>query len=317
MNKPSFSWTIMIFWTLCVITLGAYTRLSDAGLGCPDWPTCYGQWFLEANAASDLSHSDWIKGWIEMIHRYLAGSLGLFVFFITYQAWVRQEIQFKTVMIFWGLIIFQALLGMWTVTLKLNPIIVSAHLLGGLLLLIGAVICNTTPESRTSAQQKNLILIRWVCVIYTLQILLGAWVSTNYAGLSCANPWTCQPMHWSGLLDASKNLFTPDSNPLLIYSTTQKALIQFIHRINAIILGYALFYTRHCFWKTNDPLRATLDAACLLYIVQLMIGILLVALYLPFTIALMHNIFAALLAIPIMSAIASFYGSSKISIQSK
>jgi cytochrome c oxidase assembly protein subunit 15 len=127
----------------CVIVLGAWVRLSHAGLGCPDWPGCYGQltWpdavqeIETANKAFPERPFEASKAWREMVHRYLAGSLMLLIFAMSWTSWRGPRInhQFRlltTVLVI--LIIFQALLGMWTVTLKLKPIIVMAHLLGGL-----------------------------------------------------------------------------------------------------------------------------------------------------------------------------------------
>ena len=129
--------------TFCVIVLGAWVRLSHAGLGCPDWPGCYGQLDLarcrcrnrDSQPGFSRTPFESNKAWREMVHRYLAGSLMLLVFAMGWLAWrgpekYRQFRTLTTTLVL--LIIFQALLGMWTVTLKLKPIIVMAHLLGGL-----------------------------------------------------------------------------------------------------------------------------------------------------------------------------------------
>jgi heme a synthase len=134
---------IAVVTALCVVVLGAYVRLSDAGLGCPDWPGCYGTLTVpqseSAIASAQMVYPDKPvesgKAWKEMIHRYLAGTLGLMVLALFTLAWkTKDNIQVSP----WlttgllGLIVFQAMLGMWTVTMLLKPVIVSAHLLGGM-----------------------------------------------------------------------------------------------------------------------------------------------------------------------------------------
>ena len=125
----------------CVILVGAYVRLSDAGLGCPDWPGCYGELVVPASAEQISQENDnyarplhKAKAWKEMIHRYLAGSLGLAILLLTVMAWLnrkhdKQPLLLPTLLLM--LVIFQAALGMWTVTLLVKPAIVTAHLLGG------------------------------------------------------------------------------------------------------------------------------------------------------------------------------------------
>jgi cytochrome c oxidase assembly protein subunit 15 len=121
----------------CVVLLGAYVRLSDAGLGCPDWPGCYGQLIVPDESAEAVSKNqafDPSKAWKEMIHRYLAGTLGLLILILAILAWknrkaARQPVILPGILLL--LVIFQAILGMWTVTLLVKPTIVTAHLLGG------------------------------------------------------------------------------------------------------------------------------------------------------------------------------------------
>ncbi|MFL7053764.1 heme A synthase, partial [Vibrio cyclitrophicus] len=134
---------VTIFLTLTVIVLGAYTRLSDAGLGCPDWPGCYGKITVpsdvlavtEANLQFPERALEADKAWIEMIHRYFAGTLGLLIFVVV--AWcIKKNITTAGLpLLISATVIFQALLGMWTVTLKLMPVVVMAHLMGGFTLL--------------------------------------------------------------------------------------------------------------------------------------------------------------------------------------
>lgn len=125
--------TIALCLSFAVIMLGAYTRLTDAGLGCPDWPGCYGNLVISKNAA--LHHPlELTKAWTEMIHRYFAGSLGCLLICIAILAYRTPNIRTAIPCFLLGLLIFQAALGMWTVTLKLLPIVVMGHLLGGMLI---------------------------------------------------------------------------------------------------------------------------------------------------------------------------------------
>ena len=125
-----------------VVSLGAYVRLSDAGLGCPDWPGCYGKLTphhaagaidaeLAEHPGGPVSHA---KAWKEMVHRYFAGTLGLLVLGIAVLGWRRRTTGGGPglPMLLLGLVVFQAMLGMWTVTQLLKPLVVSAHLLGGM-----------------------------------------------------------------------------------------------------------------------------------------------------------------------------------------
>lgn len=130
---------LTLYLAIVVIALGAYTRLSDSGLGCPDWPGCYGKILVpqsqEAIAVANQAYPERAvepyKAWLEMIHRYVAGSLGLLIAWITVRCWKERTVSRVLPTFIAGLVIFQALLGMWTVTLKLLPVIVMAHLLVG------------------------------------------------------------------------------------------------------------------------------------------------------------------------------------------
>ena len=137
---------ISVVICLIVVILGAFVRLSNAGLGCPDWPGCYGQLFSVPETATEISIAEQNyqrpvetdKAWKEMIHRYMAGILGLLIFTLTviaviHRRYPRQPV--KLPLLISVLVIFQALLGMWTVTWLLAPIVVTTHLLGGMILL--------------------------------------------------------------------------------------------------------------------------------------------------------------------------------------
>ncbi len=190
-----------------VIVLGAYVRLSDAGLGCPDWPGCYGQlspwhagWQIAAAQVADpLGPVSQAKAWKEMLHRYLAGALGVLILVITVLSWRRlppsRRVLPSAVLV---LVMFQALLGMWTVTQQLKPMIVAAHLLGGMTTLaaLSWLLLRERGAASSPVLPVPLALARGLLLLVLLQIALGGWVSANYAALACPDLPTCQGVWW-------------------------------------------------------------------------------------------------------------------------
>ncbi|MGE5640162.1 MAG: COX15/CtaA family protein, partial [Clostridia bacterium] len=165
-----------------VIVVGAYVRLSDAGLGCPDWPGCYG------HPVPTLIHDQGAlaKAWKEMGHRYLAGSLGILILLIASLAWKLRTAAWHASAIV-ALVVFQATLGMWTVTLLLKPVIVTLHLLGGMatfaLLLLLFLRTNSSAPLAQAAGLRPVAAAALAAL--AVQIALGGWVSANYAALAC------------------------------------------------------------------------------------------------------------------------------------
>lgn len=201
---------VLVFMTFDLIVFGAFTRLTDSGLGCPDWPGCYGTsnpWHAIgeiqlAEANMPTGPVTVIKAWIEMIHRYLAMMVGALILIQVGVAWSKLKSLGKWPLLgSLGLLILvciQGAFGAWTVTLKLQPIIVTIHLMLALVLLA----CLTTyaqqewEEKASSAlriQIKPLSakLLLFTSVVLSIQIFLGAWVSTNYAVLACPDFPTC------------------------------------------------------------------------------------------------------------------------------
>src|SRR5204863_5442598 len=172
-----------------VVVVGAYVRRSDAGLGCPDWPLCYGQ-PVPAQMPDALAHA---KAWKEMGHRYLAAALGLLVLFVFFMSLrKRQSRSLAAALVL--VVVFQATLGMWTVTLLLKPAIVTAHLLGGmatlaLLLLLFLEQGAYAPADPRARELRTPALCALLVVI--AQIALGGWVSANYAALACPDLPLC------------------------------------------------------------------------------------------------------------------------------
>lgn len=302
---------ILIAWTLIVIGLGGYTRLMDAGLGCPDWPGCYGHWIMPQHdlLSLDISIKGYLEAWIEMIHRYAAGLLGIGVIIQALYLILKKRSCYLGI----GLIItiiFQALLGMWTVTLKLHPLVVSSHFMGGVLLLSLLTLCEAQRVAARSSHayrgtcHKLYYALLFVIALYALQLGLGAWVSTNYAGLSCSSLWSCKEagsiQNVSHMLNNTMNIASADI-PLSLYSPKDKAWIQVIHRLNAICLGLALFRARILSSLQEEGLFTSgLDLSLVFYTLQVGIGMILIIFQLPLWAASLHNIMAAFLGIPII-----------------
>jgi cytochrome c oxidase assembly protein subunit 15 len=303
----------------CVIVLGAWVRLSHAGLGCPDWPGCYGQltWpeaaeeVQTANQAFPERPFESNKAWREMVHRYLAGSLMLLVFAMTWLTWrgpesLRKFRALATALAI--LIIFQALLGMWTVTLKLKPIIVMAHLLGGLtsfsLILWLMFSSKRQPADRPSMgvrRMRESIII--AIVVLGMQIALGGWTSANYAALACPDIPTCGGQWWP---DANfkegfvlwREIGVNYEGGLL--DQESRIAIHLTHRIGAIVTLLVLLTLAFRLLKV-PRLRTGGKILMGLVLAQFTLGILNVALYLPLPNAVAHNAGAALLLMTLLS----------------
>ena len=300
------------FLTLCVVVFGAYVRLTDAGLGCPDWPGCFGTLSVpesvEAIAQANNMYPDSIveigKAWREMIHRYLAGGLGLLIAVLSFLA-IKNRHQIKVPLylplFLVALVIFQAALGMWTVTELLKPVIVSLHLIGGMTIL-GLLTYITHRHFGTTGLMVNnklFMIARFAILLLFIQILLGGWTSTNYAALACTDFPTC---HGSLIPDMDfKNGFsifrdlglTVEGDSLSIQALHA---IQWVHRVGAFILvAYFLFFIYLLY--RYPGLRFYRNLLILVLISQFIIGIANLILYLPIALATMHNLGAALLVI--------------------
>lgn len=299
---------------LCVVVLGAYVRLSDAGLGCPDWPGCYGTLTVpqsEAaikNVQAIFPHStiETGKAWKEMAHRYLAGTLGMIVLAVCAFGWrSKQYLKVSPLLPSTLLLIiaFQAALGMWTVTMLLKPAIVSAHLIGGmttLALLTWITHRHWSAISKPSAITPALKLaIRGALIVLLAQVFLGGWTSTNYAALACTDFPTCHGV-WVPEMDF-KDAFhlvrelgqSANGGNLTLSALTT---IQWVHRIGALVtfvyLGsLALMLIR------IPALKNTALLLVLILIAQVSIGIANLILHLPLVLAVAHNLGAALLVI--------------------
>ncbi|MGA0177483.1 MAG: COX15/CtaA family protein [Burkholderiaceae bacterium] len=199
---------ITVFLTFDLIVFGAFTRLSDSGLGCPDWPGCYGHaspigastMIAQAQAAMPTGPVTFSKAWIEMIHRYLASGVGFLVVVLTLWAWRLRALRphawvLSAATLVWVMV--QGAFGAWTVTWRLMPLVVTAHLLGGLLLL--AMLRWQQVRWWSLSPAPPLPGRGWLVALVlalALQLALGGWVSTNYAVLACSDFPTCQGSWW-------------------------------------------------------------------------------------------------------------------------
>ena len=299
---------------LCVVVMGAFVRLSDAGLGCPDWPGCYGTLTVPqsqeainyAQTAYPDNKVETHKAWKEMIHRYLAGGLGLMVLALFVLAW-KSKSQIKVspwlAAFLLALIVFQALLGMWTVTLLLKPVIVSAHLLGGmstLAILVWMAHRHWGSYSGTYLRtQRDSVFIRAGLLVLFCQIFLGGWTSTNYAALACTDFPTCHgqwvpDMNFKDAFHLVRELGQNASGGSLTLESI--TAIQWTHRIGAIITLIFLG-----FLAINSLKYAQLKTLGLMLMVvllaQISVGIFNLTLRLPLVLAVAHNFGAALLVV--------------------
>ena len=205
MFKKTISFSVV--FTFVVVVVGAFVRLTHAGLGCPDWPGCYGQ-ITPTHAAGDIAKAvaeqggthgpvSIQKAWHEMVHRYLAGALGLLLVCIAAMAWIQRKRLSQSPWLASALLVlvmFQAALGMWTVTLLLKPVIVTLHLLGGMVTLALLTWLALRQLQHTAPGSGATRLRPWAALglaLLVVQIALGGWVSTNYAALACIDLPAC------------------------------------------------------------------------------------------------------------------------------
>jgi cytochrome c oxidase assembly protein subunit 15 len=315
---------VAVFLTFDLIVFGAFTRLTDSGLGCPDWPGCYGlaNPFLaheQIRAAESLLPSGpvtMMKAWIEMIHRYLAMCIGILIVALMAIAWaprLRRKASPVSPLLPTLLAVFvciQGAFGAWTVTMKLQPVIVSIHLLLGMGLLalltwFGGEQDQATAPLRTAAPSAPVTLrrIRMLAVVSALvlllQLALGAWVSTNYATLACTEFPLCGGQ-WLPEMDVEhgfhlwRELGKTAAGHYLPFSAL--TAIHWVHRNFAAVVVLVLGLTAWQAWRV-DGLRRQARALVAVLLVQAATGIATIYFSFPLALAVAHNAGAALLVL--------------------
>jgi cytochrome c oxidase assembly protein subunit 15 len=293
-----------------VVVLGAWVRLTDAGLGCPDWPGCYGHWYPQ-------TQHEFGKALREMIHRYAATTLGLII--TTLLAWAivnrkdRDQPRVPVAALF-VVVCLQGLLGAKTVTLLLTPLIVTAHLLGGLTTL-GLLWWLALPPGRRDLSDRETGLRAFaICgfVVLVLQIALGGWTSTNYAAVACPDLPTCQGRWWPPM--NFRDAFMLWRGPGIDYeggvlANPARVAIHFTHRMGAavagsvlICLGIVTLLRAH-----RGRLRRAGALLALAVVLQISIGIATVHWGFPLPLATLHNAGAALLVIAMVTLLRALW----------
>lgn len=307
---------IALLVALCVIGLGAYTRLVNAGLGCPDWPNCYGHWLWPsspdeiADANQRWSNNPVIleRAVVEVAHRLIAGILILLSVALLWMAKFRKIARpllglAATILI---VILIQALFGMLTVRWKLWPQIVSAHLLGGFTVL-SLLYWYYLRASIDAVVNKNNLLCRrlypWaLCgtVLLLIQIALGAWLSANYAALACPDLPTCQgywlpPANWREGFNLLQNIGPNYLGGVL--DNASRVAIHWTHRIGALVVMFYLliFATVILYQNKTIVIVRSVYAMLSLLLIQVLLGLANVFFAFPIEVAVAHNLTAALL----------------------
>ncbi len=303
---------------LCVVVLGAWVRLNDAGLGCPDWPGCYGH-VSAGNAEQNLDAAqgmyperkfEYAKAVKEMLHRYVASGLGLVILLLAALAYSNRHDPnqpVKVPLLLVPLVILQGLLGMWTVTLLLKPLIVVLHLLGGLatLSLLYWQSMRVDRSTRPAAERNIRKFALLGLIVLSIQILLGGWTSANYAAVSCPDFPTCQASYWPNM-DA-KDAFVMWRGLGIDYEGgvldhPARVAIHFVHRIGAVVTALVLGFVAFLAW-TRAQTRAVQFAGLMVGVIllaQLILGPLMVVRGFPLALATAHNAVAALLLLSVV-----------------
>ncbi len=315
---------VMAFLTFDLIVFGGFTRLTDSGLGCPDWPGCYGaanpfiahEQIAAAEALMPTGPVTKVKAWIEMIHRYLAMGIGVLIMALMFQA-IRQwrktkQDAFKPAMpvALFLFVCVQGAFGAWTVTLKLQPVIVTIHLLLGMALLAMLVwlggredyLIKPPAPSRDIAGLKGLRTLALVAAaVLVVQIALGGWVSTNYATLACDEFPLCDgkfipEMDFEHGFTLWRELGKTAAGHYLQFSAL--VAIHWVHRNFAVIVTLVLGLAA---WRAmrQPQLRKTGKLIAAILLAQLFTGVATVFFDFPLAIAVLHNAGAALLVLTV------------------
>lgn len=320
--------TIAACLAVIVIMLGAWTRLVHAGLGCPDWPGCYG--FLTvpqsessiaiANARFPETPVDVEKGWPEMIHRYAAGTLGLVVFGLAAYA-VRHRrvgVPVKLPLFIAGFIVLQGAFGMWTVTLKLWPQVVALHLLGGfttlsLLTLLSLRLWRKARAAPRPPAAPGLARFRpWLyggLLLVVLQIALGAWTAANYAAVACTDLPTCQGQWWPDGMDFRHGFDVAQHvGPNYLggqLTADGRVAIHVTHRLGAMVVLAYFTVLLALMWRRREAsgLDGSIQLVAVVLAAQIALGLANVMFHIPLSIAVAHNAMGAGLLLSVINLV--------------
>jgi heme a synthase len=337
--RPTFRiyrWTARaaVLLALAVILLGATVRLSDAGLSCPDWPGCYGQLTVSAAAARpDLVQASWPddpldpgRAHLEMLHRYAAGALGLLILVVAFSARHRGSARVAVSGLV-ALLILQVLLGMWTVTLRLEPLVVVAHLIGGMtilgllwwLVLEDATAASPAPSEAaadrtghgagqrqgagTGATALKIAALIGLGLVLA-QIALGGWTAVNHAALACRGFPTCNGAWWPPADFAAGFSFPGGGGGEGTFDAPTGAgliAIHWAHRLGALVLAVVLGALVLAGRRAPSPIRRAGFAVGTLLTIQVGLGIANVLAGIPLPLAVAHNGVAAVLLLAVLT----------------
>lgn len=325
-RKSGFKLALLaVVMAVVVIVLGAFTRLVDAGLGCPDWPTCYGHvlWpdtedeIASANEIYPHAPVETDKTWPEMVHRYFASGLGLLAIGLVVLSWraratiVNQPIKLPVFLL--AFVILQGMFGMWTVTLKLWPQVVTAHLLGGfatlsmlwlLTLRLNNQYWQLTVDGAAVVNRFKPLAIAGLLVVIG-QIALGGWTTSNYAALACPDLPTCQaqwlpPMDFIHGFDLFQGI-GPNYLGGLMHNEGRVA-IHFSHRVGAVITLLYIGWLCFQLWQTRLPAVQTMAKIIgLVLLLQFTLGLSNIWFNFPLLVAVSHNAVGALLLLTLVT----------------
>jgi len=297
---------------LIVVILGAYTRLADAGLGCPDWPGCYGQLLVPDVISSEYDRPlDVAMAWKEMVHRYAASTLGLSIVVIFLLAIFRRPETLRSIKLPTALLLlvgFQGALGMWTVTEQVHPGIVTMHLFGGFstTTLLFWLLLNERRSIKLEQPilKKHKLMLILVTGLLVFQIFLGGWTSTNYAALSCGDYFpTCLGEMWPDDMDFKNAYYW---GPLGIdyefgiLENQTRTEIQMVHRVGALVVTVAILALSFTL-KSYPALKKSIAVVLALLAIQVALGIVNVVMSLPIFAATMHNVVALALLLSLIN----------------
>jgi len=311
---------LTLFLTFDLIVFGVFTRLTDSGLGCPDWPGCYGvaspvgagEHIAAAEALQPSGPVTWAKAWVEMLHRYLAMGVGLLILIGAAASWRHRRVLphswlWSAATLVW--VIVQGLFGKYTVTLKLYPAIVTLHLLGAVMLLALLVVQQASFARRAwpPLPPRAGAVLGGALTLLVLQMALGGWVSTNYAVLACQDFPGCHAgqawpaMAWTEGFAPLRELGHAANGQILRFEAL--VAIHWTHRLFAVAAALGVGAAALCLWRAPGWRRPGLWLAGLL-LLQLATGLSNVVLRWPLLGALMHSAGAAAMVGVLVAVIA-------------